>query len=79
MSASSTLIILAAGMGSRFGGPKQMTGVGPSGETLLEYGLYDAQSTGFSKFVFVIREEIREDFEANVLGRFEDRLNVSYV
>ena len=79
VSASSTLIILAAGMGSRFGGPKQMPGVGPSGETLLEYGLYDAQSAGFSKFVFVIREEIREDFEANVLGRFEDRLNVSYV
>ncbi|MEM9026628.1 MAG: NTP transferase domain-containing protein [Verrucomicrobiota bacterium] len=79
MSAPSTLIILAAGMGSRFGGPKQMMGVGPSGETLLEYGLYDAQAAGFTKFVFVIREEIREDFEANIIGRFEDRLNASCV
>ncbi|MGB0370842.1 MAG: NTP transferase domain-containing protein [Opitutales bacterium] len=79
MSQSSTLIILAAGMGSRFGGPKQIAGVGPSGETLLEYGLFDAASAGFTKFVFVIREAIQEDFEQSVLARFNHKLNCSYI
>ena len=49
-----TLVIMAAGMGSRFGGDKQLTGVGPSGEVLLEYSTYDAIRAGFDKFIFVI-------------------------
>ena len=74
-----TLIILAAGMGSRFGGPKQIESVGPSGETLLEYGLYDAHRAGFNHFVFVIREAIRKDFEQAVLSRFSNDLKCSCV
>lgn len=79
MNAESTLVILAAGMGSRFGGPKQLAHVGPSGETLLEYGLYDAHKAGFTHFVFVIRESIRSDFEEGVLARFRDRIPCTYV
>ena len=74
-----TLVILAAGMGSRFGGPKQLAAVGPSGETLIEYGLYDARRAGFERFVFVIRREIEQDFRNAVLVRFEHGLDCSIV
>ena len=74
-----TLIVLAAGMGSRFGGPKQIAAVGPSGETLVEYGLFDAVRAGFDHFVFVIREAIRADFETAVLSRFSDKIACSCV
>ena len=74
-----TLIVLAAGMGSRFGGPKQIAAVGTNGETLLEYGLFDAARAGFDRFVFVIREAIRADFEQAVLKRFEDKLDCQCV
>ncbi|TVR55164.1 MAG: nucleotidyltransferase [Puniceicoccaceae bacterium] len=57
-----TLLVLAAGMGSRFGGPKQVTPVGPSGEILLDYSLYDARRAGFDRFVFVIRREMESAF-----------------
>lgn len=65
-----TLLILAAGMGSRFGGIKQIEPVGSSGEIILEYSVFDAWRAGFGKVVFVIREDIRLDFEKHVLPRF---------
>jgi NDP-sugar pyrophosphorylase family protein len=57
-----TLLILAAGMGSRYGGIKQIDAFGPNGETIIDYSLYDAIRSGFGKVVFIIREELREDF-----------------
>jgi len=64
-----TLLVLAAGLGSRFGGLKQMEGFGPSGETILEYSLFDAYRAGFRRFVFVIRREIEADFRVRILSR----------
>lgn len=62
-----TLLILAAGMGSRYGGIKQLDGFGPNGETIIDYSLYDAIKAGFGKVVFIIREELKNDFE-NIFG-----------
>jgi NDP-sugar pyrophosphorylase family protein len=74
-----TLLVLAAGMGSRYGGLKQMDPVGPSGETLLDYSVFDALRSGFSRVVFVIRREFEEEFREKIGGRFEDRVDVGYV
>lgn len=74
-----TLLVLAAGMGSRYGGLKQMDPVGPSGETLLDYSVYDAIRSGFSRVVFVIRRDFEEEFREKIGGRFEDRVDVGYV
>jgi NDP-sugar pyrophosphorylase family protein len=74
-----TLLILAAGMGSRYGGLKQMDGVGPSGETLLDYSVFDAIRVGFQRVVFVIRRDFEEAFREGVGNRFEDRIDVGYV
>ena len=71
-----TLLVLAAGMGSRYGGLKQMEGFGPRGETILEYSIYDALEAGFSRFVFVIRASIEADFRMQVLERLPRDLNV---
>ncbi len=57
-----TLLILAAGMGSRYGGVKQLDQFGPNGETIIDYSLYDAIRAGFGKIVFIIREELKADF-----------------
>lgn len=65
-----TLLIMAAGMGSRYGGLKQVEGFGPNGETLLEYGIADARQAGFDRFVFIIRRDIEEAFHSAVLSRF---------
>ncbi len=74
-----TLLIMAAGMGSRYGGLKQVEGFGPNGETLLEYGIADAGKAGFTHFVFVIRKDIEEAFRSTVLSRFGDNLNYDLV
>ncbi len=66
------LIVLAAGMGSRYGGLKQMEGLGPSGETLLKYSVYDALHAGFTSVLFVVRKAIKADFEDLVLASFQD-------
>jgi CTP:molybdopterin cytidylyltransferase MocA len=63
-----TLLILAAGMGSRYGGIKQLDQFGPNGETIIDYSLFDAIRAGFGKVVFIIREELRQDFE-EVFGK----------
>ena len=74
-----TLLILAAGMGSRYGGLKQMDEFGPSGETILDYSIYDAINAGFNKVVFVIRDFFKEDFEEFFKGKFEDKVKVEFV
>lgn len=69
-----TLVVLAAGMGNRFGGLKQLAGVGVGGETLLEYGVFDAIRAGVGKVVFVIREDFAKDFGEQVVARFQDKV-----
>ncbi len=73
-----TLLVLAAGMGSRYGGLKQMEPMGAHGETILDYSLYDAICSGFRRVVFVIREEFEDVFRAKVGNRFKDRIEVAY-
>jgi UTP-glucose-1-phosphate uridylyltransferase len=74
-----TLLILAAGMGSRYGGLKQIEPVGPNGETILEYSVYDAIRAGFGKVVFVIRESFAEDFKARFESKLGDKIKIEYV
>src|SRR5712691_6061415 len=74
-----TLLVLAAGMGSRYGGLKQIDPVGPSGETIIDYSIYDALRAGFGKVVFVIRKDIEDTFREVVGAKFEKRLPVEYV
>lgn len=74
-----TLLVLAAGMGSRYGGLKQMDPVGPGGEWIIDYSVYDAIRAGFGKVVFVIRREMAELFRESVGSRFEGRIPVEYV
>jgi len=73
-----TLLVLAAGMGSRYGGLKQMDPVGPAGEFILDYSVYDALRAGFDKVVFVIRRDIEDDFRRLVGSRWEGRADVHY-
>lgn len=74
-----TLLVLAAGMGSRYGGLKQIEGVGPSGETIIDYSIFDAIRAGFGKLVFIIRKDIEQPFKEVVGARFEKRIAVEYV
>ena len=74
-----TLLVLAAGMGSRYGGLKQIDPVGPSGETIIDYSIFDAMRAGFGKLVFVIRKDIEQQFREIVGTRFEKRIAVEYV
>ncbi len=74
-----TLLVLAAGMGSRYGGIKQIDGVGLHGETLLDYSVYDAQKSGFGKVVFIIRRDIEKDFRERVFDRVARNFDASYV
>ena len=74
-----TLFVLAAGMGSRYGGLKQLDGVGPSGETIMDYSIYDAIRAGFGKVVFVIRRDFEADFREKVLSKYRDHIPVEVV
>ncbi|MCH5233082.1 MAG: nucleotidyltransferase [Muribaculaceae bacterium] len=74
-----TLFILAAGMGSRYGGLKQLDGVGPSGETIMDYSVYDAIKAGFGKIVFVIRHDFEAEFKEKVVSKYEGILPVEIV
>jgi UTP-glucose-1-phosphate uridylyltransferase len=74
-----TLLVLAAGMGSRYGGLKQIDPVGPNGETIIDYSVFDALRAGFGKLVFVIRRDIEQAFKEHVGARFEKRVAVEYV
>ena len=73
-----TLVILAAGMGSRYGGLKQLDGVGPNQEVIIEYSIYDAIRAGFGKVVFVIRKDIEDAFRKTFGNKFEDKIEVAY-
>ena len=73
-----TLLVLAAGMGSRYGGLKQIDPVGPAGETIIDYSIYDAMRAGFGKLVFVIRKDIEQPFREIIGTRFEQRIAVEY-
>lgn len=73
-----TLLILAAGMGSRYGGLKQLDAMGPSGEVVLDYSVYDAIRAGFGKVVFVIRRDFEELFRTQIGSKFEGRIAVDY-
>jgi NDP-sugar pyrophosphorylase family protein len=74
-----TLLVLAAGMGSRYGGLKQIDPVGPSGETVLDYAVHDAIRAGFARAVFVIRREFEEAFHASVTAKYRGRIGVEFV
>ena len=73
-----TLLILAAGMGSRFGGLKQIEPIGPNGEFIIDYSIYDAIKAGFNKVVFIIKEENYEIFKETIGKRVEDKIKVEY-
>ncbi len=74
-----SLMILAAGMGSRYGGLKQMDDVGPNGEAIIDYSLYDAYRAGFRKVVYIIREDFREAFENFLKGKLPTDMKVHFV
>ena len=73
-----TLVVLAAGMGSRYGGLKQVDPVGPSGEAILDYSVFDAHRAGFGKVVFIIRKDIEEVFRSQIGAKYEGLLPVDY-
>jgi dTDP-glucose pyrophosphorylase len=74
-----TLLILAAGLGSRYGGLKQLDSVGPKGETIIDYSIYDAIRAGFGKVVCVIRESFASDFRSKITAKFEGKIQVELV
>ncbi len=74
-----TLVVLAAGMGSRYGGLKQVDPMGPAGETVLDYSVHDAIRAGFERVLFIIRRDFESEFRAVVGSRFEGRVRVDYV
>ncbi|WP_243348157.1 NDP-sugar synthase [Parabacteroides sp. FAFU027] len=74
-----TLFVLAAGMGSRYGGLKQMDGLGPNGETIMDYSIYDAVRAGFGKIVFVIRHSFEDDFRNKIINKYTDVVPVELV
>ena len=72
-----TLLILAAGMGSRYGGLKQIDGIGPNQEPIIEYSIYDAINSGFGKIVFVIRREFDQAFRSR-FDKFSNKIKISF-
>lgn len=74
-----TLLVLAAGMGSRYGGNKQLDEVGPSGETIIDYSIYDAIRAGFGKIVFVIRHDIEEQVKERFVDKLAGKIEIDYV
>lgn len=74
-----SLVILAAGVGSRYGGLKQIDKLGPNGETIIDYSVYDAMNAGFDKVVFVIRKSIEQDFKEAIADKYSGKIAVDYV
>src|SRR5690606_8489743 len=74
-----TLLILAAGVGSRYGGNKQIDGFGPDGETIMEYSIFDAIRAGFGKVVFIVREEIIDVVKEVFLPKLQGKIEVDFV
>ena len=73
-----TLFLLAAGMGSRYGGLKQLDGLGPNGETIMDYSIYDAIQAGFGKIVWVIRKDFEEQFRTQILSKYEGKVSANF-
>ena len=73
-----TLLVMAAGMGSRYGGLKQLDEVGPSGETIIDYSVYDAIAAGFTKVVFIIRRDFEQEFKSKITNKFSDKIHVEF-
>src|SRR5688572_28982983 len=74
-----TLLVLAAGIGSRYGGIKQIDGFGPNGETIMDYSLFDAIRSGFTKVVFIVRDEILETVKEKFLPKLKGKVEVEFV
>lgn len=74
-----TLLVLAAGMGSRYGKLKQLDSFGPNGETIIDYSMYDAINAGFGKVVFIIRDHFRDEFERYFRGKLQGRIEIEFV
>lgn len=74
-----TLFVLAAGMGSRYGGLKQLDGLGPNGETIMDYSIFDAIRGGFGKVVFVIRKDFEQDFREKIISKYQNHIPVEVV
>jgi len=74
-----TLLVLAAGMGSRYGGLKQLDQVGPSGETIIDYSVYDAIEAGFNKIVFIIRRDIEKEMKELLFDKYSKKIKIEYV
>lgn len=74
-----TLFVLAAGIGSRYGGLKQLDGLGPHGETIMDYSIYDAIQSGFGKVVFVIRKDFEQEFREKILSKYESKIPTEVV
>lgn len=79
MAIKPTLFVLAAGMGSRYGGLKQLDGLGPNGETIMDYSIYDAINAGFGKLVFVIRKSFEKDFLEKIVKKYQSKIDVCLV
>ena len=73
-----TLMIMAAGMGSRYGGLKQLDSVGPNGETIIDYSVYDAIEAGFNKVIFIIRKDFENDFKSKITAKYTGKIQVGY-
>ena len=79
MMKDTALVIMAAGIGSRFGGGiKQLAPVGPNGEIIMDYSIHDALEAGFNKIVFIIRKDLEKDFKENIGNRIEKLAKVEY-
>lgn len=73
-----TLLIMAAGMGSRYGGLKQLDAVGPNGETIIDYSVYDAIQAGFNKVIFIIRKEFEQEFKSKISDKYAGKIEVEF-
>ena len=74
-----TLLVMAAGMGSRYGGLKQLDAVGPNGETIIDFSVYDAIGAGYNKVVFIIREDFEKQFKQKISNKYKDKIDVEIV
>ena len=73
-----TLLVMAAGMGSRYGGLKQLDAVGPGGETIIDYSVYDAIRAGFNKVVFIIRKDFEQEFTSQITDKYVGKIQVEF-
>ena len=73
-----SLLVMAAGMGSRYGGLKQLDAVGPSGETIIDYSVYDAIEAGFNKAVFIIRDDFEREFKSQITDKYSGKIQVEF-